>query len=112
MIRRPPRSTLFPYTTLFRSRCYPLADTRGNKRCGTGGRLGQDDRKLIATISRGRVNRPAKQTEHSANAAQCPAAYQGAVAVIDILQPIQSQQQNSQRPSRAPRSFHLRTEDV
>src|SRR3989442_10593611 len=25
MIRRPPRSTLFPYTTLFRSRAYPLA---------------------------------------------------------------------------------------
>src|SRR3712207_8694982 len=24
MIRRPPRSTLFPYTTLFRSRHYPL----------------------------------------------------------------------------------------
>src|SRR5256885_12148261 len=24
MIRRPPRSTLFPYTTLFRSRCHPL----------------------------------------------------------------------------------------
>src|SRR5437764_2299619 len=24
MIRRPPRSTLFPYTTLFRSRNYPL----------------------------------------------------------------------------------------
>src|SRR3712207_7656026 len=23
MIRRPPRSTLFPYTTLFRSRCSP-----------------------------------------------------------------------------------------
>src|SRR5260221_3762539 len=23
MIRRPPRSTLFPYTTLFRSRAYP-----------------------------------------------------------------------------------------
>src|SRR3712207_8446063 len=28
MIRRPPRSTLFPYTTLFRS-IYPLADGRG-----------------------------------------------------------------------------------
>src|SRR5256885_12767093 len=26
MIRRPPRSTLFPYTTLFRSQCYPLSD--------------------------------------------------------------------------------------
>src|SRR5712664_1939742 len=25
MIRRPPRSTLFPYTTLFRSRCLPMA---------------------------------------------------------------------------------------
>src|SRR5690242_21625138 len=28
MIRRPPRSTLFPYTTLFRS---PCASTRGGK---------------------------------------------------------------------------------
>src|SRR5256885_11232841 len=26
MIRRPPRSTLFPYTTLFRSVCFSLAD--------------------------------------------------------------------------------------
>src|SRR2546422_5550849 len=26
MIRRPPRSTLFPYTTLFRSRCQPGSD--------------------------------------------------------------------------------------
>src|SRR2546426_12094293 len=26
MIRRPPRSTLFPYTTLFRSELVPLAD--------------------------------------------------------------------------------------
>jgi len=43
---------------------------------------------------------------------QCPAAYQVAVAVIDLLQPIQVQQQNSKRPSRAPRSFDLRTEDV
>src|SRR5438093_10106748 len=27
MIRRPPRSTLFPYTTLFRSLCAPAPDT-------------------------------------------------------------------------------------
>src|SRR3712207_8990959 len=27
MIRRPPRSTLFPYTTLFRSQFFPLTDT-------------------------------------------------------------------------------------
>src|SRR2546430_11349949 len=29
MIRRPPRSTLFPYTTLFRSRPQPCADESG-----------------------------------------------------------------------------------
>src|SRR4029079_19837934 len=28
MIRRPPRSTLFPYTTLFRSICYACASHR------------------------------------------------------------------------------------
>src|SRR5438105_10370778 len=27
MIRRPPRSTLFPYTTLFRSKCDPTVQT-------------------------------------------------------------------------------------
>src|SRR5438105_11261281 len=35
MIRRPPRSTLFPYTTLFRSeRCAPN-DWFGRRRCGS-----------------------------------------------------------------------------
>src|SRR5690242_20977566 len=29
MIRRPPRSTLFPYTTLFRSRCFDHVHRRG-----------------------------------------------------------------------------------
>src|SRR2546422_8312203 len=34
MIRRPPRSTLFPYTTLFRSPCYttPTASSRPGAR--------------------------------------------------------------------------------
>src|SRR5260370_29305217 len=37
MIRRPPRSTLFPYTTLFRSpRLCPIC---GPKRCSGSGRL-------------------------------------------------------------------------
>src|SRR3712207_8042206 len=31
MIRRPPRSTLFPYTTLFRSHAARLADGRGGR---------------------------------------------------------------------------------
>src|SRR2546427_5670813 len=45
MIRRPPRSTLFPYTTLFRSA--PTRSTRGEgQRVGRGGsaRAGSDER--------------------------------------------------------------------
>src|SRR5690348_17793373 len=34
MIRRPPRSTLFPYTTLFRSRCRPEPPTPSAARGG------------------------------------------------------------------------------
>src|SRR2546430_3324753 len=35
MIRRPPRSTLFPYTTLFRSMCFPQfsAISRSRQKC-------------------------------------------------------------------------------
>src|SRR5260370_13565769 len=44
MIRRPPRSTLFPYTTLFRSVLIPTAQPAkeaGLRRCGYGhGRAG------------------------------------------------------------------------
>src|SRR2546427_4731830 len=46
MIRRPPRSTLFPYTTLFRS--------RPDRRCpGTGGRA-----HAAVGERRGRLHRP------------------------------------------------------
>src|SRR2546427_4266330 len=45
MIRRPPRSTLFPYTTLFRSRAIEDAHV------GDGARLG-DARFLIALLQR------------------------------------------------------------
>src|SRR2546430_13532678 len=36
MIRRPPRSTLFPYTTLFRSAADPARPDRGPRRGGAG----------------------------------------------------------------------------
>src|SRR5437588_1653595 len=40
MIRRPPRSTLFPYTTLFRSLppCAPIARSRRSANCPTFGK--------------------------------------------------------------------------
>src|SRR3989475_10811125 len=44
MIRRPPRSTLFPYTTLFRSlRCEPAIDLAGN---GARGLRISEDRRM------------------------------------------------------------------
>src|SRR3712207_8575395 len=44
MIRRPPRSTLFPYTTLFRSALPPAVQPRGVglQRAVLAGELGQD----------------------------------------------------------------------
>src|SRR3712207_7679538 len=40
MIRRPPRSTLFPYTTLFRS-AVRVGVEREPERAGAGGRVGE-----------------------------------------------------------------------
>src|SRR3712207_8323676 len=42
MIRRPPRSTLFPYTTLFRSRQEAQGGGRGAGARTRPGRVGQD----------------------------------------------------------------------
>src|SRR2546430_6494482 len=52
MIRRPPRSTLFPYTTLFRS----VFDCAGKFRAVAGG--GRYDN-LVAQLSDGVVSMPA-----------------------------------------------------
>src|SRR5256885_3499799 len=41
MIRRPPRSTLFPYTTLFRSGCRDLAPAAPETRAGSSCRITQ-----------------------------------------------------------------------
>src|SRR5256885_8995627 len=50
MIRRPPRSTLFPYTTLFRSKSRHLAFSR-NTSCRTGRYFVQSTRTLTARVS-------------------------------------------------------------
>src|SRR5256885_16972730 len=58
MIRRPPRSTLFPYTTLFRSRCAVHGDARGSgsharRRPPTVGRPEHaEDRRPAAAVAR------------------------------------------------------------
>src|SRR3712207_7592156 len=53
MIRRPPRSTLFPYTTLFRSRRRRHALARAHRRRAGGVRragLPRDDRQDVALV--------------------------------------------------------------
>src|SRR3712207_8674287 len=44
MVRQPPRSTLFPYTTLFRSDAAVRADGHAPDAVGAGAGLGDEDR--------------------------------------------------------------------
>src|SRR2546430_4148220 len=46
MIRRPPRSTLFPYTTLFRSDLAQHHDVGRQRALHVGRRRGEDDREV------------------------------------------------------------------
>src|SRR3712207_6932574 len=66
MIRRPPRSTLFPYTTLFRS-CRRAALPRGLPRGGRGAGRGRAAQGSVASArdpSRGRRGgRPDRRSE-------------------------------------------------
>src|SRR3712207_8103338 len=65
MIRRPPRSTLFPYTTLFRSRAASVAERTGliARFSGAGGGGRCPAPRGAATASRPRVN--ARSEEHT-----------------------------------------------
>src|SRR5256885_4993598 len=65
MIRRPPRSTLFPYTTLFRSRRPRLPAVRAAHRrgdeAGAGGRPGRDRAAVQRELLLPRDARPRSQ---------------------------------------------------
>src|SRR2546427_7917835 len=61
MIRRPPRSTLFPYTTLFRSGSVAV-DVRG-ARLGKGG--GYSDLEFALAVAHGAVDDTTRSEEHT-----------------------------------------------
>src|SRR2546429_5929594 len=65
MIRRPPRSTLFPYTTLFRSRHVQPAQRRQGDVCGLAGseRRGASGRDTLE--NRGREDRKSTRLNSS-----------------------------------------------
>src|SRR2546425_412674 len=80
MIRRPPRSTLFPYTTLFRSEGAPAAGRRGERR-HPGGQAPPRPRLRGGFRGRGgperdrqRAGRAARGAGHGREAALHPAA--------------------------------------
>src|SRR3712207_7287544 len=67
MIRRPPRSTLFPYTTLFRSRVQQRVDPVRPVDVGEGGRAEQNLRSRRQTRERvtGRLLLVVRSEEHT-----------------------------------------------
>src|SRR3712207_7412185 len=60
MIRRPPRSTLFPYTTLFRSSCSAERGAGRDERVvgGTGRACDQEEERVEASHQRGQEEHP------------------------------------------------------
>src|SRR5258705_9390183 len=62
MIRRPPRSTLFPYTTLFRSSRGPNAEARTGI-CLPGPDLHRDQRHLLFDVQAREAN--SRSEEHT-----------------------------------------------
>src|SRR5258707_2053929 len=89
MIRRPPRSTLFPYTTLFRSRGTPRHSHRGDPVAGThdlrpvvmGPRFRGDDR-IVLPSREGRMRNGGEEVkqfgrseEHRLNSSHANISY-------------------------------------
>src|SRR2546430_12186795 len=64
MIRRPPRSTLFPYTTLFRSRCKRKREQGSGQEQGGYGRAGEQ------ASARARASRDRKSTRLNSSHSQ------------------------------------------
>src|SRR5690606_41313164 len=60
-IPRPPRSTLFPYTTLFRSRRQAVRIRIGHRRFRLGKHQWRGDRRVPANLFRRNAARPYKQ---------------------------------------------------
>src|SRR5688572_32280052 len=82
MLRRPPRSTLFPYTTLFRSNCYKngllpvvlpdeaAADIRRQLRERPGAQITVDLPRQTVTDADGRTHRDRKSTRLNSSHSQ------------------------------------------
>src|SRR2546427_9601401 len=70
MIRRPPRSTLFPYTTLFRSASHRRSRERRRRAAGFGGRTRGRGAGACADVGRGRNGTDRKSTHLNSSHSQ------------------------------------------
>src|SRR5256885_7074604 len=102
MIRRPPRSTLFPYTTLFRSRLHQLAQARPLEYLDQGATAGLQD--ACAQVER-QLRQDRKSTRLNSShlvisyAVFCLKKKIASSADIDFQIPISSLQRISQNQS-------------
>src|SRR2546425_5878740 len=99
MIRRPPRSTLFPYTTLFRSHIVTPAVGKPGDRDGTGvqaPRTLQHERQTHAERgARGRAQPGARRPQDEA------VPRQGHAQRIELRDPVRSEEHTSELQSLA-----------
>src|SRR3712207_7003718 len=65
MIRRPPRSTLFPYTTLFRSLLKPVSAQFFDHKRGEGDRAGASAFRFLVADSIARLDRKSTRLNSS-----------------------------------------------
>src|SRR5262249_48321643 len=75
-------------------------------------RFRQDQRKFVATITGGRIDGAAMYAQNRGHAAESPAAHQVAVVVVNFFQPIQIQEQHSERPPGAIGALRLTLQHV
>src|SRR2546429_6266127 len=113
MIRRPPRSTLFPYTTLFRSsgsfgfRSQALANPRDDARRDVLAGFRKNQREFIASVTRGRVDGARVAAKNFSDAHQRAAAGQVSVLIVDELQTVHVEEQHAEGALRAARAVQF-----
>src|SRR5256885_8407598 len=73
MIRRPPRSTLFPYTTLFRSAAAAICHKLGSSAANVGANaFARDVRELERLCAAGEAQRARERSEEHTSELQSP----------------------------------------
>src|SRR5438034_205184 len=85
-----------------------LADSRDHARRNVLARLRENQRKFVATVSRGSVDRPGMIAENLGNAHKRAAPGQMSVLIVDDLEAVHIEKHDTERAPRAARTVELR----